>query len=169
MTHSIPRFCVVGAGRAGLIHARNLAQRIRSALAAGRPLPTDFWEIWALTVLSLALAAALHSGSAWAVDPFVLKDIRVEGLQRTDAGTVFASLPFLGTLLAPNITPDPDTGIGAWSDAEIDAAEIDRLIAARNAARKARDFKRADALRNELKSKGWIIEDTPKGPRLKAV
>jgi outer membrane protein insertion porin family len=46
------------------------------------------------TVLSLALAAALHSGGAWAVDPFVLKDIRVEGLQRTDAGTVFASLPF---------------------------------------------------------------------------
>jgi outer membrane protein insertion porin family len=46
------------------------------------------------TVLSVALAAALHAGSAWAVEPFVLKDIRVEGLQRTDAGTVFASLPF---------------------------------------------------------------------------
>ncbi len=46
------------------------------------------------TVLSLALAAALHAGSAWAVEPFTLKDIRVEGLQRTDAGTVFASLPF---------------------------------------------------------------------------
>lgn len=46
------------------------------------------------TVLSLALAAALQAGSAWAVEPFTLKDIRVEGLQRTDAGTVFASLPF---------------------------------------------------------------------------
>jgi outer membrane protein insertion porin family len=45
-------------------------------------------------LLSIALAAALHAGSAWAVEPFVLKDIRVEGLQRTDAGTVFASLPF---------------------------------------------------------------------------
>ncbi|HET6598839.1 MAG TPA: outer membrane protein assembly factor BamA, partial [Burkholderiaceae bacterium] len=33
-------------------------------------------------------------GAAWAVEPFVLKDIRVEGLQRSDAGTVFASLPF---------------------------------------------------------------------------
>ena len=29
-----------------------------------------------------------------AVEPFVLKDIRVEGLQRSDAGTVFAALPF---------------------------------------------------------------------------
>ncbi len=45
-------------------------------------------------ILCVAIAAALHGGSAWAVDPFVLKDIRVEGLQRTDAGTVFASLPF---------------------------------------------------------------------------
>ncbi|MES1163641.1 MAG: outer membrane protein assembly factor BamA, partial [Rhizobacter sp.] len=42
----------------------------------------------------VALAAALHAGSAQAVEPFVLKDIRVEGLQRSDAGTVFASLPF---------------------------------------------------------------------------
>ncbi len=40
------------------------------------------------------MAAAMASTSAWAVDPFTLKDIRVEGLQRTDAGTVFASLPF---------------------------------------------------------------------------
>ena len=31
---------------------------------------------------------------ARAVEPFELKDIRVEGLQRIDAGTVFASLPF---------------------------------------------------------------------------
>lgn len=35
----------------------------------------------------------LH-GHAWAVEPFVLKDIRIEGLQRTDAGAVFAALPF---------------------------------------------------------------------------
>ena len=46
------------------------------------------------TVLSIALVAALQAGSVWAVTPFVLKDIRVEGLQRSDAGTVFASLPF---------------------------------------------------------------------------
>ena len=46
------------------------------------------------SLLALALAGIFQSGAAWAVDPFVLKDIRVEGLQRTDAGTVFAALPF---------------------------------------------------------------------------
>ena len=37
-----------------------------------------------------ALAAAMP---AWAVDPFTVRDIRVEGLQRVEAGTVFASMP----------------------------------------------------------------------------
>ncbi|HEV7578168.1 MAG TPA: outer membrane protein assembly factor BamA [Caldimonas sp.] len=43
---------------------------------------------------AIALAVALQVGAARAVEPFVLKDIRVEGLQRSDAGTVFAALPF---------------------------------------------------------------------------
>jgi outer membrane protein insertion porin family len=30
---------------------------------------------------------------AWAIEPFTIKDIRVEGIQRTDAGTVFSYLP----------------------------------------------------------------------------
>ena len=37
-----------------------------------------------------ALAVALP---AWAVDPFTVRDIRVEGLQRVEPGTVFASMP----------------------------------------------------------------------------
>lgn len=45
------------------------------------------------TLLAALLASSLFQ-AAWAVEPFVLKDIRVEGLQRGDAGTVFASLPF---------------------------------------------------------------------------
>ena len=43
----------------------------------------------ACAVVLLAAAAP-----ARAVEPFVLEDIRVEGLQRTDPGTVFAALPF---------------------------------------------------------------------------
>ena len=43
--------------------------------------------------LVLALAA-LACGAAVAVEPFTVTDIRVEGLQRSDAGTVFAALPF---------------------------------------------------------------------------
>ena len=42
----------------------------------------------------VALVLAMAAPVARAVEPFVLQDIRVEGLQRTDAGTVFAALPF---------------------------------------------------------------------------
>jgi len=44
--------------------------------------------------MCVLLAAAISGMSAWAVEPFKLKDIRVEGLQRIESGTVFASLPF---------------------------------------------------------------------------
>jgi len=36
---------------------------------------------------------ALFAGSALAVEPFKVRDIRVEGIQRTEAGTVFSYLP----------------------------------------------------------------------------
>ena len=39
-------------------------------------------------ILLLALA-----GQSWAFDPFVVRDIRVEGIQRVEAGTVFSYLP----------------------------------------------------------------------------
>lgn len=41
-----------------------------------------------------ALVAIAFAANAWAVDPFTVRDIRIEGLQRVEPGTVFASLPF---------------------------------------------------------------------------
>jgi cysteinyl-tRNA synthetase len=61
---------------------------------------------------------------------------------------------------------------GLQTKREIAVAEkldesLQRLLDERLAARKAKDFKRSDAIRDELKAKGWTVEDTPKGPRLK--
>ncbi|RFC35570.1 MAG: Beta-barrel assembly machine subunit BamA [Candidatus Nitrotoga sp. SPKER] len=39
------------------------------------------------------LIPLLYAASAIAIEPFVVKDIRVEGIQRTEAGTVFSYLP----------------------------------------------------------------------------
>ena len=61
---------------------------------------------------------------------------------------------------------DSVVGVGAPREVVV-PAEITALVEARQAARKARDFKRADAIRDELKAKGWVIEDTPKGARAK--
>ena len=61
---------------------------------------------------------------------------------------------------------DSVLGVGAAAELEV-PAEITALMEARQAARKAKDFKRSDAIRDELKAKGWTVEDTPKGPRAK--
>ena len=41
-----------------------------------------------------ALLMVLFAPAAHAVEPFVIKDIRIEGIQRTDPGSVFGALPF---------------------------------------------------------------------------
>ena len=53
-------------------------------------MPLAFMHFFRLisAVLALSLAQA-----AWAVTPFTVEDIRVEGLQRVEAGTVFGSIP----------------------------------------------------------------------------
>jgi cysteinyl-tRNA synthetase len=56
----------------------------------------------------------------------------------------------------------------AWLQrGSIDAAKVERLIAARRDARGARDFARADAIRNELTAMGVAIEDGADGTRWK--
>ncbi|MCW8199151.1 outer membrane protein assembly factor BamA [Verminephrobacter aporrectodeae subsp. tuberculatae] len=47
----------------------------------------------AASAASALLTLFLAAGTAWALEPFKVQDIRVEGLQRVEPGTVFASLP----------------------------------------------------------------------------
>ena len=45
--------------------------------------------------------------------------------------------------------------------------DIKALVEARTAAKKAKDFAEADRIRAEVLEKGYIIEDTPKGPKVR--
>ncbi len=49
------------------------------------------------------------------------------------------------------------------SRSKLPVEEIERLVKERDEARKRKDFKRADEIREMLKEKGIILEDTPKG------
>jgi cysteinyl-tRNA synthetase len=55
----------------------------------------------------------------------------------------------------------------AWAAAgtKIDAAEIEGLIAARASARKTKNFKESDRIRDELAARGVLIEDSAAGTR----
>ena len=60
-----------------------------------------------------------------------------------------------------------DTVLGVGIEQEEAPAKLVALMNDRTEARKAKDFARADSLRDELTAKGWTIEDTAEGPRLK--
>jgi outer membrane protein insertion porin family len=64
--------------------------------------------------IAIALVASAWAMSAHAIDSFVVKDIRIEGIQRTEAGTVFSYLP---------------VKVGETLDAEKSAAAIKALYA----------------------------------------
>ncbi len=70
------------------------------------------------------------------------------------------------SLLAAWQRLDGVLGLGAEKTAEA-PAEILALLAEREAARKSKDFKRSDAIRNDLKAQGWFIDDTPAGAKVR--
>ena len=74
-----------------------------------------------------------------------------------------------GTSVAPGRLPEMlhALGLEALLETEEEAPEeLQRLASEREEARAARDFERADRIRDELAASGWEIRDTPEGARL---
>jgi cysteinyl-tRNA synthetase len=109
---------------------------------------------------SAALDDDLNISAAWAVVFDWVREMNrrlaENSMNANDVATALTAWDKIDSVL----------GIGTKSEAEV-PAEISSLLAARQAARQAKDFKKSDAIRDELKAKGWVIEDTLKGPKLK--
>ena len=113
-----------------------------------------------LEKFSAALSDDLNISGAWgAVFDWVRELNRSLAAQQLDAKAAASALTAWNRM-------NSVFGLGQPAAAEA-PAELLALLEERQAARKAKDFKRSDAIRDELKAQGWVIEDTPKGPRLK--
>lgn len=118
-------------------------------------------------------------------DPQVLDEVTVvldDDLNISGAwGSVFSWVRQLNRQLADNtLTPsqaaaalaswarlDQIFGLQRATDTSAPPPEVLKLLEDRQAARKARDFKRSDELRDAIKAAGWTLEDTPQGAKLK--
>ena len=78
-----------------------------------------------------------------------------------------SSREYLESLLKRLVSLTDVLGIIVEREAEILDADIEALIAERQAARKERNFARADQIRDELLAKGIILEDTREGVKWK--
>jgi cysteinyl-tRNA synthetase len=114
-----------------------------------------------LQAFSGALDEDFNMSGAWgAIFEWVRGANRLLASQEMGAGQAASGVAALSQIMSV-------LGLAPARQDEAPAALL-ALLDERQAARKAKDFKRADAIRDELKSKGWTIEDTAKGPKLKA-
>jgi cysteinyl-tRNA synthetase len=119
---------------------------------AGSPLLAEF---------SAAMAEDLNVSGAWgAVFDWVKQNNKRLAENSLTPGEAAAALADWNKV-------DSVLGVGLKSESAAIPAAITALLEARQAARAARDFKKSDVIRDELKAQGWVIEDTPKGPKLK--
>jgi cysteinyl-tRNA synthetase len=84
----------------------------------------------------------------------LLKDASVAPADKRATVLDFDRVLGLGLADAPRVTDEPVP------------PEIQALVDAREEARKAKDWKKADALRAEIGSRGYEVDDTPEGPRV---
>ena len=74
-----------------------------------------------------------------------------------------SSKEYVESLLAVIVKLTDVLGLIVEKEEELLAEDIEKLIEERQAARKAKNFQRADEIRNELLEKGIILEDTREG------
>jgi len=98
--------------------------------------------------------------------PLALAELAVLADAARQQGTSAAKATLLGGgALLGLLQQDPEAWFKRSGAAQVDAAQVEALLEARRAARGARDFARADAIRDELAAMGVIIEDGAQGTR----
>ena len=146
----------------GLTQARRMLDRLYGALRNLADVKAEPASDAAPDAFVDALLDDLNTPKALAV----LFDLAKQANTATDPGTraqLKAALIGAGRMIGI-LEMDPEAWFaGGGAASHIDGEEIERLIAARNAARKAKDFAEADRIRDALAAQGIQIEDGPQG------
>ncbi|WP_205948716.1 cysteine--tRNA ligase [Pseudoxanthomonas sp. SGT-18] len=128
----------------------------------------DLAGVDAQPAIPAAVEAALDDDINTPLALAELARIAGEARKATDAGErARLKSELLGAGLALGLLQQaPEAWFNRGASGE-DDARIQALVDERSAAKKARDFARADAIRDQLAAEGILLEDTPQGVRWK--
>jgi cysteinyl-tRNA synthetase len=162
----------------GLTQARNSTERLRNFVvrlktaqfAAGSNAEIVKRIEQAENDFDAALADDINTAAALASVFDLVRDINTAmdrgAFLQQDAPRAIAAMEKFDNVLAVLVDDDEETllklGFGA-SKQRMSAEQVDALIAERNAAKKRRDFKRSDEIRQKLTDSGILVEDTKDG------
>ncbi len=153
-------FDSLGGARAALGRVDEFRGRLAAAAGAASPGPLPAWSQKAPALFHEALADDLNISAALGVLFDLVHDgnraLDAGGSSPADAAAVMAVLGAWDRILGV-VEPEADTA---------DAAVVE-LARLRDEARKARNWAESDRLRGEIAERGWIVQDTPQGGKLK--
>ncbi len=147
----------VEGARESIRRLKDFRRRLREANAAGDSptLPEILRE--GKEGFDAALSEDLNTSAALAALFDLVREVNKLALSRADAARVLELLSGLDHVM----------GVLAEEKEESLAAEVEALIQERLEARKRREFKRADEIRQQLKERGIVLEDSAGGTRWK--
>jgi len=134
---------------------KNLVDKVREWKSAGPAVAAGSAAASHLSAWREALENDLATPQALASLWALVKDSSVSPAEKL--GALYQMDTVLGMGLASLEAPV----------AEVVPAEVSALAEARTLARKGKDWKRSDEIRDELRALGWVVEDSAAGPVLK--
>ncbi len=140
----------------GLQAARSALQRMDEFLLKLDAVPSTAIVKELMDGFEAALDDDLNISGALGMMFEFIRETNKRAVSREQSAAIWATWQRLDAVLG--------FGLPARSEAP---AEIAALVEQRQAARKSKDFKRADEIRAHLTVLGWTVEDTPQGPRAK--
>ena len=160
---------MMAAAQNGWQRIRTCAVNLDFAIAGGRPAGNDASEA---SRLLAAACAASHDEFVLALDDdlntadalaAIFDLVRAANTAATDPETATEALTEAARMIRELCGI---MGIELSTDIEVIPEEILKIVDERATAKKNRDFALADRLRVQVRERGYVIEDTPQGPKV---
>ncbi|MBW7907614.1 MAG: cysteine--tRNA ligase [Kiritimatiellae bacterium] len=148
------------AARAALVRVDEFSDRLRqragSVVAGERP----EWASAGLAAFRAAMDHDLNVSEGLAA----LFDMLRAGNKGLDGGEISPA----GAAAALGVLVELDNVLGVLKPAGVEAdADVLALVEQRQAARAAKQWAESDRLRDEIASRGWVVQDSAQGPKLR--